>query len=314
MIAGLEQKLLSRKNGLRFLTFHREGSDPETEPYCNATPTENVDGDRLMSSMLCKNLGCVFTLCGGLFACAPQAPDSFLNITRGKVTDGHPAVVQLTITQDDKVEICTGTFISDAVVLTAAHCFLRASGANVKVGNLGALSYQRHPNYEFHIPTIPDLDRTQLDIALVLFPKGSSKSFLTLTKAPENSGSEAIIVGYGVQSVYGSEAASMKREGKTLIVDRKENRYFIQGSNGEHNSAPLDSLNPNARYSAVGPGDSGGPLLSADGKGILGVASWTIDFPEKKGVAESVFNDVLGVASRKFLEEYLPKYGLPRPF
>ncbi len=41
----------------------------------------------------------------------------------GIPTSSVEAVVQLTLTNNRQVAYCTGTFISDSVVLTAAHCF-----------------------------------------------------------------------------------------------------------------------------------------------------------------------------------------------
>ena len=245
-----------------------------------------------------------------LSSCASTKDETTLKITGGKLTQSHPAVVRLLIQSGENQEICTGTFISDSVVLTAAHCLNRASGDLVKFGDATALSYQRNPKFMYHIPGIPGLDATELDMALVRFQKGTSSSYLSIAQSAAKAGERVSIVGYGLSELFASKSDDLKREGTALIADRREGRYFIAGSDGRARDVASGPVSPKAQYASIAPGDSGGPLLSADGLHILGVASYTRQTAEK-GISEGVFNDVLNEENRIFFEEYLKKDGVP---
>jgi secreted trypsin-like serine protease len=67
---------------------------------------------------------------------------------------------------------------------------------------------------------------------------------------------------------------------------------------------------PSEQYASIGGGDSGGPLLTADGRFILGIVSWGRHTSDRVGVAEGVYNDVLGSESQTFLQDFFARYGL----
>lgn len=245
-----------------------------------------------------------------LVSCASSANDSEVKITNGNVTSAYPAVVKLDVKNGERETFCTGTFLSDAVVLTAAHCFFTVDSDEVKMGLVKAISYVRHPKFQYHIPALPDLDGTVFDIALVKFPKGTSKDFLPLTQKPENAGAKVLLVGFGGSNAQRGAEHSSKREGRTLVTDRRDGRYFIEGGDGVIRQDKSRQVFPNEGYASISNGDSGGPLMTSDGRSILGVASWGSYSSDRVGLAEGVYNDVLGQESQDFLRENLKKYGM----
>jgi Trypsin len=134
-------------------------------------------------------------------ACGRLSHPSEVKITNGKPTNGFPAVVKLNISWGGRETYCSGAFLSDSALLTAARCFFNASSDEVKVGQTPAISYHRHPKFQYHIPAIPDLDATDLDIALVKFPKGTSQHFLMITEKGAEPGAQVVVVGYGSPSI-----------------------------------------------------------------------------------------------------------------
>jgi hypothetical protein len=245
-----------------------------------------------------------------LVSCASKTNDSETKITNGNVTSAYPAVVKLDVKHGERETFCTGTFLSDAVVLTAAHCFFTVASDEVKMGSIKAVSYVRHPKFQYHIPALPDLDGTLFDVALVRFPHGTSKDFLSLTQKPENAGAKVILVGFGGSNAQRGAEQSSKREGTTVVTDRRDGRYFIEGSDGVIRKDKSRRVFPNEVYASISNGDSGGPLLTSDGRSILGVASWGSYSSDRVGVAEGVYNDILGQESQDFLRESLKKYGM----
>jgi hypothetical protein len=246
-----------------------------------------------------------------LVSCASSSANySETKITNGKVTSAYPAVVKLDVKNGEKETFCTGTFLSDAVVLTAAHCFFTVDSDEVKTGAVKAISYVRHAKFQYHIPALPDLDGTVFDVALVKFPQGTSKDFLSLTQKPENAGSKLILVGFGGSNAHHGAENSSKREGLTVVTDRRDGRYFIEGGDGVIRQDKSRQVFPNEVYASISNGDSGGPLLTSDGRSILGIASWGSFSTDRVGVAEGVYNDVLGQESQAFLRENLKKYGM----
>jgi hypothetical protein len=207
-------------------------------------------------------------------------PDSDTLITGGKETSSFPAVVQL---KTPAGTTCTGTFISDQILLTAAHCF-KSEGDKATIGNVNSLKIRIHPDYSHSETNKIPITESAFDIALVSFPPKTGKATLPFAKKASKRGEKVVLVGYGSTKSSTVQTSSTKRTGTSELKDNVRGVLIISGSSGSANRAPNVSsptIVPKSNEkdakspinSSVGPGDSGGPLLSADGSQILGVTS-----------------------------------------
>ena len=81
-----------------------------------------------------------FFLTQGLVACfnGPATQESELSIFNGQRTDDYPAVVKVIRTEIKK--ICTGTFITDEHMVTAAHCIADTETGGLVIDGTGERS------------------------------------------------------------------------------------------------------------------------------------------------------------------------------
>lgn len=134
----------------------------------------------------------------GLMSCQPGTHpfNSESKIIHGRTETGFPYVVPI---QMDGRYFCTGTFISDSVLLTAAHCVEHALSVEWLGTRLKSSRIYIHSSW----PIAGDACQAQAadpqyDVALVQFPAGtyhySAASFL---KRGLQTGQMFTIVGYG---------------------------------------------------------------------------------------------------------------------
>jgi Trypsin len=237
-----------------------------------------------------------------------SVPDSDVLITGGKETSSFPAVVQL---KTPAGTTCTGTFISDQILLTAAHCFKDQSD-KATIGAVSSLKIRIHPKYTHSQNNKLPITESAFDIALVQFPPKTGKSSLALTKASAKSGDKVVLVGYGSTKSDSLDISSTKRTGSSQVKDNVRGVLIIAGSSGSTSpvaKVSTPSIVPKAdekassdvANSSVGPGDSGGPLLSADGKEILGVTSSVA--ASEGPVSFAMFADVGSTSSQDFFKK-----------
>lgn len=248
----------------------------------------------------------MLALCSSLSlaACAahdePEGELDELRIIDGSLTDQWPAVVGIS----SSVGVCTGTQISDRLILTAAHCLTdmdesgvitTAAPASVSVywgadllatldgqpdptflGLRGATRIDIHPDWAFDLVASTDLALITLDGPGFAEPLPIRTD---VDAAPP--GQDAQLVGFGTFEVLEGEAGiepqydGRKREGVSALLSL---------ATLDPSLAPLDET----LYAADGTGvaangcygDSGGPLLlSEDGQPVVaGVASF-VDSP-----------------------------------
>ena len=246
----------------------------------------------------------------GLMACGSdyQGANSDIKVTNGisASQEDFPAVVQLSLYSGWSGSICTGTWVNDHQVITAAHCVY--SNPKVYAGNIRALSYHRQEDYSMNV----NGGVNPLDLAIVNFPAGSAPATRQLiAKAPER-GVEALIVGFGNNVIgqsksggisgsgagqlrYGRNAvAGMSEDGMLQIVGVPKAKHTVEGE-----EIPLGD------YASTGSGDSGGPIF-VDGK-LAGVTSGGGIGELESGelVAIGMFTDLNSEASQAFLDKYL---------
>ncbi|MBM4251811.1 MAG: S1 family peptidase [Deltaproteobacteria bacterium] len=217
-----------------------------------------------------------------------------LGVVGGAPTVEHPQVGFIFQTDKRFRSGCTGTFLSDTTMLTASHCLtdspdggmLYIPGDAIDLGqaNIEASLGRGVPAVKAFIgapsltkdkPKVKGLDDHERDIAVLVFPSGTFKSFASILSTPLTEDQDLTLVGYGdtVAPNYSPGPSAppappapspleVKRSGTNRLAKMaREMRaefhpdfYFVVGdasSNGETNNGKA----------VVGYGDSGGPLL-----------------------------------------------------
>jgi secreted trypsin-like serine protease len=203
-----------------------------------------------------------------------DAQDSETKVTNGLQASGeYPSVVLLHIsTGPFSGSICTGTFVNDSQVVTAAHCVydvLKAgrpassltfdkpqSGGSSK--RVAATSLKYHPGY-----TVVPGRLSNHDVAVVTFPRYSAPATTKLYPRTPYIGQKFTIVGFGVNDY--KYDASGQQTGSGSGVKRKGENQIDQVDNGmiKFSGVPTayDTEVSLGKDAASGSGDSGGPML-----------------------------------------------------
>jgi len=201
-------------------------------------------------------------------------------ILNGIVVDKVRAVVSLiTKYQDGSEGGCTGTFLGDNVVLTASHCTENTATGSVELADgTKAVAMVRgwtvedkkedqaatENGVEFELSWAKHLNRKSRDIAVLIFPSGTSSSWRNIAPTPPKVGDTITIAGYGKTSFNQDDSPDGNvRYGSNRIDFLKDGLLIFESAAGTHPTAGQDSTN--------GQGDSGGPVLYEEG--VVGVIS-----------------------------------------
>lgn len=256
---------------------------------------------------LCLGLLAAFTF--GCGKSQDQISSSQLKVTNGTEIDNEefPAVVLL---YDDKIgSICTGTFVTETIVLTAAHCSMGG-----EVGQDGVVDHQlkiieiEDPEEKSAklVATSTKVVRNPLwdaagrnvnryDLGLVFFEPGVAKAVRRLASNQAQVGDEFTIVGYGLNTSNpnDSSSAGIKRKGINQISEVSGGFLQFIGKSQTTNGDGSDV--------AAGSGDSGGPLF-VDGQvaGVTSGGGWG-----GFGRTRSLYIDIHSETSKEFLLDYL---------
>jgi secreted trypsin-like serine protease len=212
--------------------------------------------------------------CGG-DAAAPPEGSRAQAITGGASDDvDDTAVVALSIrTQDGEEGLCTGFVVAPRLVLTAAHCVAPAAvGPSASFSlflgsNLGEVTQTSAPENHAEVERVdydPEFDLAAIatghDVGVLVTASPLPAAPLSLEPSATLDGvSEVRIVGYGVSSETQVDAGR-RRQAVAALASHGE--LFLELGAGP---APCE-------------GDSGAPVLVADGNGgerVAGVVSFT---------------------------------------
>ncbi|MDQ3231330.1 MAG: S1 family peptidase [Pseudobdellovibrionaceae bacterium] len=251
-----------------------------------------------------------------LMACDASDDGSSLKLTNAIETDSaaFPAVVQLMTKSENNSRFCSGFFVNEYQVLTAAHCvkdleaeqpdlYLVAGGKETSQGRTAkALRYYVHTDFERGLQRLAN----PYDIAVVEFPAGTAAAKARLSPRAPRANDAVTLVGYGseqtvagVSSTAAGSATGVKRHGQNSIKASADGILSVVG---------VDKAKPSlqrGQYVATAQGDSGGPiLLNAEVVGMM------VAVDVRQGGAGQVSSisyavDLNSASSREFLDSVL---------
>lgn len=143
----------------------------------------------------------VLTTLGFLMMTSCSIPKSAadLKVTHGREESGYPYVVQIEM---DGIGACTGSFVSDSLLITAAHCVDRAQTVTWNNIEVQREQFFIHPDWPSPESSCKNIPLTRYDVALVRFPDGSYKGEAghLLIRSPKVD-EEFTLVGYGTNLI-----------------------------------------------------------------------------------------------------------------
>lgn len=208
-------------------------------------------------------------------------PDSDISgIVNGRLvhagdTDATKAVLLVILGKNDSTSSCTGTLISDKVILTAAHCLEGArktdirvvfhpdlrcsSGFDVQTKSISSVDYIIHEKYGTNSKHV-DFDLALLKLAAPA-PMHYQTQSLYDGQSPLSS-DNLLVVGYGVTEGDAKDSSRMRKTVKSFKNETQLVDHFLY-------------LNQSTHTGGACAGDSGGPVyVESDGiYKIIGVNS-----------------------------------------
>ena len=212
---------------------------------------------------------------------------SAIKIAGGKPTSAYPEVVRIDFfdAKDTFLGLCTGTWVSEHVILTAAHCF-DDEAHPIIVGegrNNVATRYFVNPAY---VPF--DSDNIRHDLALIEVNEMTAPATAKFRKSPPQKGDAVTLVGFGKTAFTDAkEVPSGKKQMGTNTIQLVENGYIRIVFETDGTAA------------GAAPGDSGGPLfLDTELTGVTSVGA-----PEGRGVFINHYVNLTSSESARFFKE-----------
>jgi hypothetical protein len=175
-------------------------------------------------------------------------------------SDEYSPVVEL----KTGLSTCTGTFVSDNTLMTAAHCV----NSSEPGGGLKAIIKGKGvvPIKTF-VPATPDGKRREPkdDVAVVLFQDGLSDAWYSVSRVAPQVGEKITIVGFGQTDFIGNNEPDEKRRfGFNTITELADGGATIKYELGVNCQGSAIGTNAMA-----GRGDSGGPVFTKSG--LIGI-------------------------------------------
>jgi secreted trypsin-like serine protease len=253
----------------------------------------------------------VLALAGFTSGCGSSTNEqSTTKVTHGReiAESEFPSVVLLYMQTAEGASICTGTFVNNYQVVTAAHCvdglsttrpslYYVSPGANGGLSaNAQAVSLKRNSRFDISKGV------SGSDLAVVSFSPNTAPATSEFASAPPKQDDPLTIVGYGnnetIQTETGidGQGSGVKRVGTNKVFSIEEGLItFVGTSKASEPSLPV------GENSLSGSGDSGGPLF-INGR-LAGVTSGGGFSTQQDGsrIAVSLYVDLTSAESRAFL-------------
>jgi|688.fasta_scaffold262213_1 hypothetical protein len=222
----------------------------------------------------------IFTL--PISACKSRAEnESRVKVVNGTdiSANGFPAVVRIAFEQGNRSAMCTATWVSDRVLLTAAHCVEGADRSPNRLSVVdGTGTGQRAIRVISHPTYTPDCGNCY-DIAVAVFKEKASPFYIPVALTQAQVGDPLTIIGYGNINHLTQKGSGTKRQGtnKVSAIDYRGRVDFVglmEPSGNEGKGTGIDVTNSQ--------GDSGGPMLIKSR--VQGVSSSVNTGPNNRNV------------------------------
>jgi secreted trypsin-like serine protease len=206
----------------------------------------------------------------------------------------YPGVVQV-IANDfagGQGTLCGGALIAPRLVVTAGHCFLHVPFHSLQPVSVVFGRQWSHPHENpptgirigvdrvAHAPISPELHQSFPDDVELLHLRRAAPIKPLKLGSPRTvrAGTPVFVVGWGLTSNHESELWRNQLHGLAMRV--RSDARCRQAAGSEYNAATQICLTarPGAGLQGTCYGDSGSPLLSADGSTVLGTVSTSNNF------------------------------------
>jgi secreted trypsin-like serine protease len=266
------------------------------------------------------------------FALALIAPVEAGAVIGGKTISAtrYPALVQITarLIPKGRGTLCGGGLIAPRVVITAAHCLGTNPNTERHIEPFTVIS-GRQRAYTFSDPrggTTMRVDQTARapvnprvkqsfpdDVALLHLVKPAPFAPFTLaTRADARPGTPVRVMGWG-DTTNGNQSGRNGIQLRRLTMQVRSNQLCkrVSSRSGGYNAASQLCLTPRRGAGPQGTceGDSGTPLLSADGRAVVGIVSHG---GVRCGHGASIFSRVSSGPLRRWVEKQVAAWS-PRP-
>jgi len=179
---------------------------------------------------------------------------------------------------DQRGELCTGTALTHDLVLTAAHCVVRAERYEIRPyqtdATIGVRSVALHPRFDLESYSA---SHATADIALIKLTGGLPDIVVPAALAASrrvNVGETLTIAGFGTVAAGTERGLGQPRAAKLTVT----------GVPGSLQIRLYDKATRNQRPGlGACAGDSGAPAYDGEGPLVIGVVSWTTAAGDEEG-------------------------------